>query len=68
MKGSLKVANELQERGPDMGTAVPQCLETSLWETRGGGVAVQSEVVNQNESRGLGEHKHQYSSDNTTEV
>lgn len=32
-------------------TPVPQCLETSWW---GSGDAVQSGVVNRNESRGLG--------------
>lgn len=36
---------------PTQTTPVPQCLETSL---RGSGDAVQSGVVNQNESRDLG--------------
>lgn len=38
-------------RGPDTDTPVPQRLETSLW---GSGGTVQREVVNQNESRDLG--------------
>lgn len=50
MKGLPKVTNWLEEC-PDRDTPVPQCLETSLW---GSGGAVQSRVVNQNESRDLG--------------